>query len=256
VGRVSRHPANLLAAPGTFPLSGRFPTTHWSVVLAAKDDRESGAGAALEDLCSAYWPPVYAFIRRQGVDAEAARDLTQGYFARLLEKRYLDDVHPDRGRFRSFLLVSTKHFLANEWDRSRALKRGGARPPLSIDDEEIEQRLREDLADRRDPEQLFERRWALTLLDRALRRLGDEATDERSRARFAALRGFLTGGEDAACYSEVALALGIGEGAVKTAVYRLRRRFGELLREEVAQTVADEGQVDDELRHLLRAVAS
>lgn len=235
-------------------MNGNFPTTHWSAVLAAADGGGARSGAALAELCEAYWPPLYAFVRRQGVGADDARDLVQGYFTLLLEKRYLGDVHPERGRFRSFLLVSMKHFVSNERDRQRARKRAPAERLLSIDTEEAEDRLRLSVTSQLDPEQVFEQRWALTLLERALARLGEEATADGTRERFERLRGFLTDGDGTCSYHQVAEALGTSEGAVKTAVYRLRQRFGELLRDEVARTVVRHEEVDGELRHLLHVI--
>jgi RNA polymerase sigma-70 factor (ECF subfamily) len=236
---------------------GRFPTTHWSAVLAAADSRDPRSPFALSEICEAYWRPLYAFVRRQGADADEAGDLVQGYFARLLEKNYLGDVRRDRGRFRAFLLVSLKHYLANERDRSRARKRSPRERLLSIDAEQTEERLRIALADTADPEQLFERQWALTLLERALDRLGEEAESAGAKGRFERLKGFLTENDGAAAsYQEVAAELATTEGAVKTAVYRLRRRFGELLRDEVAGTVVHPDEVDAEIRHLLRSLAS
>jgi RNA polymerase sigma-70 factor (ECF subfamily) len=230
-----------------------FATTRWSVVLAARGKGDSGARAAMAELCAAYWMPLYGYVRRQGHSPEDAADLTQAYFSRFLEKDYLGAVSPEAGRFRSFLLASLRHFLANEWDRSSARKRAGDLTALSLDFAAAEARLDLEPRDERTPESDYERRWALALIERAARRLRAEADGGRALELHDRLRGFLTDGETLA-YREVAAELGMTEGAVKTAVYRLRRRLGQLLREEVGQTVVDPSEVDDELRHLLRAL--
>jgi RNA polymerase sigma-70 factor (ECF subfamily) len=209
---------------------------------------------ALEALCKAYWFPLYAFIRRQGYDADEAGDLTQGYFARLVEHRDLKDVRPDLGRFRSFLLVSVKHFLSNELDRQRARKRAPERPLLSLEAAEAEQRYRFEPVDELTPESVFERKWAATVVERTLERLRGESMEEPRAARFEALRGHLTGEGLAASYRELGGRLGMTEDAVKVTLHRLRRRFGELLREEIRDTVRDQDDVDDEIRHLLRVL--
>ena len=232
-------------------MDGRFQTTHWSLVLAARTGGSAESRDALERLCNAYWFPIYAFVRRQGYASEEARDLTQGFFARLLEKRDLKDVRPELGRFRSFLLASVKHFLSNELDRERARKRAPAVPLLSLDAREAEDRYGLEPADALTPETLFERRWAGTVLARALARLELEwQGDERAR-RFRLLRGHLTGDEAGASYREIGAALDMTEDAVKMFVSRLRRQFGELLRAEIANTVREPGDVDDEIRYLL-----
>ncbi len=232
-------------------MDGRFQTTHWSLVLAARTGQSPESKDALEKLCNAYWFPVYAFVRRQGYGSEEARDLTQGFFARLLERRDLKDVRPELGRFRSFLLASVKHFLSNELDRERAKKRAPGAPLVSLDAREAEDRYGLEPADLMTPETLFERRWAGTVLARTLARLELEWTgDERAR-RFRLLRGHLTGDELGASYREIGAALGMTEDAVKMFVSRLRRQFGELLRAEIANTVPEPGDVDDEIRYLL-----
>jgi len=230
-----------------------FATTRWSVVLAARGNNDSGARAAMSELCAAYWVPLYGFVRRQGHHPEDAADLTQAYFTRFLEKDYLRAVSPAAGRFRSFLLVSLRHFLANEWDRVSAQKRAGDLTALSLDFAAAEARFDLEPRDERSPESEYERAWALALIARASRRLREEADGERARERHDRLSGFLTDG-DAPAYREVAAELGMTEGAVKTAVHRLRRRLGQLLRDEVSQTVVNPSEVDDELRHLLQAL--
>jgi RNA polymerase sigma-70 factor (ECF subfamily) len=232
----------------------QFATTRWSVVLAAGESGTPGSREALARLCETYWYPLYAFARRWGHTADEAQELTQEFFARLLEKHYLGDVRPERGRFRSFLLASLKHFLLNERDRVLAQKRGGGQPPIPLEIETAEGRYRLEPIETTTPETIFERRWALTLLDRVVRRLGDEYADSDRTRLFAALKGFLTGQGDTPKYAEVASALGMTDGAVKVAVHRLRRRFGELLRDEIADTVADPADVDDEIRYLFKVL--
>ena len=232
-------------------MDARFQTTHWSLVLAAGTGQSPESRVALEELCGAYWFPLYAFIRRQGYGADEARDLTQGYFARLLERRDLRQVRPELGRFRSFLLVSIQHFLSNELDRERAQKRGKGVPTVSLDAREAEDRYAAEPAKAATPEILFERKWAATVLDRTLGRLEVEWAGDERAPRFRALRGHLAGDGDAASYREIGASLGMSEDAVKTTVHRLRRRFGELLRSEIANTVRDPRDVDDEIRHLL-----
>jgi RNA polymerase sigma-70 factor (ECF subfamily) len=215
----------------------RFDTTNWSVVLKAGSGDTTGCQEALARLCETYWYPVYAFVRRSGASAADAEDLTQEYFARFLEKRFLEDVRPERGRFRSFLLVSVRNFLHNERDRERALKRGGGRRPLPL-------------------QGLFERAWVRAVLDRALERLQAQSEGELQADRFARLRPFLTGDGPDATYAEIAREWGVGEPAVRVAVHRLRRRFGAALREEVGSTVEDPRDVEAEIRHLLAVAGS
>jgi RNA polymerase sigma factor (sigma-70 family) len=232
-------------------MNGRFQTTHWSLIMAARTGESPASREALEELCRAYWFPLYAFVRRQGYGAEEARDLTQGFFASLLERRDLERVRPELGRFRSFLLASVKHFLSNELDRERAKKRGAGAPMVSLDAREAEDRYAAEPAEKATPEVLFERKWAATVLERTLARLEVEWAGGARALRFRALRGYLAGDEDAASYRDVGASLGISEDAVKKTVHRLRKRFGELLRGEIADTVRDPADVDDEIRHLL-----
>jgi RNA polymerase sigma-70 factor (ECF subfamily) len=228
-----------------------FRTTHWSMVLRA-GGASTGAQAALSNLCGAYWYPLYAFIRRQGHTAHDAQDLTQEFFARLLEKGWLDGVARERGRFRTWLLAALEHFLINEWHRARTQKRGGGAILLSLDDDAEARYLREP-ADPMTAEKLFDRRWALTLLDRVLARLGGELADAGKAAQFEALK-FCLGGERHA-YAEVARTLGMSEGAVKVAAHRLRERYRALIRAEIAETVATAEEVDGELRDLFAALS-
>ena len=222
------------------------------MVLHARGD-SAGAQAALAKLCAAYWYPLYAFVRRQGLGEHDAQDLTQEFFARLLQKGWLGDVERERGRFRSFLLAAMKHFLANEWDRSRAKKRGGGVATLALDAMSAETRYRHEPADTQTAEKLFDRRWALTLLDQVLARLRAEMLAAGKLADFDALKFCLSGEKTA--YAEVARTLGMSEGAVKVAVHRLRERYRALLRAEIAETVATSDEIDGELRHLLAALS-
>jgi len=229
-----------------------FPTTQWSVVLAARGHTSAEARAALESLCSVYWYPLYAYTRSRGHDPETARDLTQAFFAHLLEQEILRPVDPAKGRFRAFLLASLKNFLAHERERAQALKRGGGVPTLSMDGEDAEGRFRHEPVDRLNPEQIFERRWGLTIMQRAMERL--EAASASRPGQFERLKGYLTDAEPTVAYRQAAADLGLSEGAVKTAVHRLRREYGLILREEVAATIADPEELDDELRHLLAVI--
>lgn len=232
----------------------RFTTTSWSLVLAAGDDNSGRAREALNELCSAYWYPIYSLIRREGASPDEAADLTQSYLVQLLDKRYLRQVSPDLGKFRSFLYVSVKHFLSNERDRERAAKRGGGRPPVSLDAAAAEERYSLEPADTLTPEKLFERRWATTVLERAMHRLRSEAGHAGDPRRFDRLQAYVSGKEPAPAYRDVAAELGMTETALGVAVHRMRRKFGQILREEIAQTVADPREVDGEIRFLLGAL--
>jgi RNA polymerase sigma-70 factor (ECF subfamily) len=211
---------------------------------------------ALASLCDAYWYPVYALIRRQGYRAEDGADLTQAFFARVLEKNYFHAADPERGRFRAFLCTAVRHFLSNERDRERTLKRGGRQPPTSLDAETAEGRYQLEPRDDLTPEKLFDRRWALTLLERVLARVGDDQASAGKAELFDHLKGFLTGDAAGAPYAEVAENLGMTEGAVKVAVHRLRRLFRDTLVEEIAETVLDPADIDAELQYLLKAVST
>jgi RNA polymerase sigma-70 factor (ECF subfamily) len=233
----------------------RFATTSWSTVLAAREASTVESRAALEALCRTYWYPLYAFVRRRGFAAEEARDLTQAYFARLLEKGYLDDYDPERGRFRVFLKASVQNFLSKEREKQRSWKRGGRAGIVSLDDDQIEGRYRFEPVDRLTPEQLYERRWALTVLEEARARLRQERVEAGRELEFLKLEGFLTGQGAQARYKEIAAELGTTEDAVKQALHRLRRQFGVLLREVIGATVSSREEVDDELRHLLGVIS-
>jgi RNA polymerase sigma-70 factor (ECF subfamily) len=231
-----------------------FATTRWSVIVAARGQDSPGAREALAQLFEAYWYPLYAYVRRRGHPADVAEDLTQEFFARLLGQDFLGAADPAHGRFRAYLLAACKHFLANEHDRECAQKRGGGRPALSLDRDAAEGRyLREPFTDLT-PDKLFERRWALTLLDRVLARLQEEFAARGKGPLFDALRVFLVGDRNAPSHGEVAAGLGMTAGSVKVAVHRLRERYRELLREEIAHTVRTPDQVDDEIRDLFAAL--
>jgi RNA polymerase sigma factor (sigma-70 family) len=232
----------------------RFETTNWSLIVRAREGSTVEARAALSGLCESYWPPVYAFIRSRGLSPADAEDLTQSYFARFFEKGYLGDFRPQAGRFRTFLRASVAHFLANEWDRERARKRGGGVAKVSLDAASAEQRLRLEPVDRLTPEAIFERQWTATLLARCLERLRQEQQASGGAARFEQLKAFLTGDGAKGDATKLAGKLGLSESTLRVALHRLRRRFGVLLREEVACTVADPSAVDDEIRWMLETL--
>ncbi|QEH31638.1 RNA polymerase sigma factor [Aquisphaera giovannonii] len=238
------------------PLAEAFETTRWGLVLAAADRASPGADEALAALCSAYWYPVYAFVRHRTRDADRAADLTQGFFARLIEKSDLRAADPARGRFRSFLLTACRHFLANEHDRETARKRGGGRCVVSIDRRDAEGRYLIEPAHAMTPEHLFERRWALALLERALDELGREYRAAGKGPLFEHLKASLTGDDAGASHAEAGRALGMTEAAVKKAAQRLRRAFREAIRRRILETVDDPGLVDDEIRSLFAALAT
>ena len=228
-----------------------FTTTHWSVVLRAGEPALPEASQALEQLCRAYWYPLYAYVRRHGHGHEDAQDLIQDFFWRLIEGDWLAQVDRRQGRCRSFLLVAMNHFLANAWDRATAVKRGGRVLFQSLDAGTYDRRFQEDAPLERSPEELYERRWAITLLETVLGRLRDEATASGQSSQFGELEVFLTGEKRTMTYGDLAARMATTEAALKMAVQRLRRRYGELLREEIANTVADPAEVEDELRHLM-----
>ncbi len=232
-----------------------FVTTHWSVVLTAGQSDTTEASAALAKLCQTYWYPLYAYARRRGHSAHDAQDLTQSFLVRLLERHWVSSADRERGRFRTFLLTAMDHFLADEWDKSRAQKRGGLATHLPLQLDSAETRYGHEPADNSTPEQCFERRWALTLLDTVLQRLRKEYEDEGKAELFAALHSTLAGGREQQPYAELANQLAMKEGAVKVAVHRLRKRYRQLLRREIAETMAEGEEVDDELRHLFAVLA-
>jgi RNA polymerase sigma factor (sigma-70 family) len=247
-------------APGSTSLDGtpaQFPPTLWSVVLKAGERSSLQSEQALATLCQAYWYPLYAYLRRQGRTSHDAEDLTQAFFLHLLERRALQQVHPHKGKFRSFLLASLKNFAADEWSKSQAQKRGGGLTLLSLDADVAEERYQADGAQQSlDPEKLFERRWAIALLDRVLGRLEAETTLSGRQDRFQQLRVFLSGDPPNLSYAQVAARLGMTEGAIKVAVLRLRQRYRDLFRAEIANTVAAAEDVDEELRHVIAILSS
>jgi RNA polymerase sigma factor (sigma-70 family) len=244
--------------PGTTgfepPHRQAFVTTHWSVVLTAAHSDTTQACDALAKLCQTYWHPLYTYVRRRGYSPEDAEDLTQGFFAALLERKAVATVSPDKGRFRSFLLASLNHFLSDEWDKARAQKRGGGKV-ISFDTQTAESWLDQVPSQNLTPEKAFELRWAITLLEQVYRKLEEEHRQQGKAELFEALRNTLAGPGNSAPYAELGRRLGLNEGAVKVAVHRLRQRYRALLRETIAETVATEAEVEEELRFLLRTVA-
>lgn len=233
---------------------GIFATTHWSVVLAARDKTALESEQALETLCRTYWQPLYAYVRRLGRSPEDAEDLTQAFFARLLEKDYLQGVVRERGRFRSFLLMAFKRFLANEWDRVRAIKRGGGASALPLDTRLAERSLASGPSDSTSPDQIYDHQWALSLLDQTMACLREEYEKAGKAGDFACLKAFLTAERGEISYGEVAAKLRTTEGAARVAVHRLRRRFREVYRAQVVHTVRGPEEIDDEIRHLQSAL--
>jgi DNA-directed RNA polymerase specialized sigma24 family protein len=232
-----------------------FTTTHWSVVLAARQPDTSGARQALERLCQTYWYPLYVFIRRQGYSPMDAQDLTQAFFERVLARNYFDQANRDKGRFRAFLLAGLKHFLSDQRDHDRAAKRGGGVTALSLDAQTAEERYQLEPLDTMAPDRLYERRWAFTVLGQARERLRQEFVGTGKGNLYEQLNALETGEERDCTYAEVGQRLGMSEDAIKSAVVRLRRRYGELLRQEIAQTVATASEIDQEIRHLMAAIA-
>jgi RNA polymerase sigma-70 factor (ECF subfamily) len=230
--------------------SGRFPDTRWSLVAAAGDSQHPHGRDAMEDLCRLYWYPVYAFIRRGGANTDTAEDRTQGFFSHLLEKKTWRSADPERGRFRSFLLGALKRYVLDERDRATALKRGGDREILPLNLSGFEQRYRLESKTDDSPERTFARRWALETLERALAVLWQELERSADPERSRRLAACLTGNGDTTPYRQLAVELGMTEPAVRVAIHRLRKRFGTILRREVARTVTDPRSVDDELRYL------
>jgi len=229
-----------------------FATTHWSVVLLAGRNDSPEADGALAELCRVYWYPLYAYVRRLGHDVHTAQDLTQGFFERLLEKNYLELADPCRGKFRWFLLTAFKCFLANEWDRARTLKRGGGKASIALDALTAEQRYSLEPADTLAADQLYDRRWALELLARVREQLRAEYAAKPDR--FERIEKYLPGGESSPAYAETATALGMSEDAVRQDVHRLRKRYGELLRVEIASTVVHPDEVDEEIGYLIDVI--
>jgi RNA polymerase sigma-70 factor (ECF subfamily) len=232
----------------------RFHTTRWTLVLAAGHRRTPEAEAALATLCEVYWPPVYAFIRRSGHEPDAARDLTQAFFARVLEKNFFGDARRERGRFRTFLLTAVRNFLANQHDWDAAKKRGGGRAPIALEHDDGERTYRIEPVEHITPERLFERRWALTVIGAAMSRVRATYQQGGKMHLFEQLRPYLTGAEPAS-YADLAVAMQVTEGSLRVAVHRLRRQFAEALRGIIAETVETPAEVDEELQFLLAAVS-
>jgi RNA polymerase sigma factor (sigma-70 family) len=239
------------AAPGALQSGAEvFVTTHWSVVLEAQGESPA-AQEALEKLCRTYWRPIYGFVRRQGADPEQAKDLTQGFFALLLERRDFDAVRKEKGRLRSYLLTSLKHFLTNEHQRAMAIKRGEGQQLVALEQLCEDERAGFEPADTSTAEQIYERRWALALLNQVLIRLGEEYRTARNVVLFDRLKAVLTDEPDHTSQAQIANELGMTENAVNQAFHRLRKRYRELLREEIAHTVMEPREIEDELRHLV-----
>jgi DNA-directed RNA polymerase specialized sigma24 family protein len=233
-----------------------FLTTRWTVVLSAGRKSSPQSDLALAELCQTYWYPLYAYVRRQGLNKEDAEDTVQAFFGRFLEKNYLEGLSAEQGKFRAFLLASLKHFLANERDKANRLKRGGGVQHLSLDWESAEDHYHLEPADTANPERAFDREWALALLERVITRLRDECAAEGKAALFEQAKGFLMVGEAVIPYAEAAKELGVEEGAMRVAVHRLRKEYRRILRDEIAQTLSDVSQVEEELRSLQAALAS
>ena len=245
---TSEHSTPASTAPGDI-----FATTHWTIVLAAGKRHTPQSDGALEELCRNYWFPLYAYVRRRGHRKEDAEDLTQAFFARFLGKNYLAGLSAERGRFRAFLLASLKHFLTNEWKKSQRLKRGGGEALLSLDWQTADTKFQVAATNEPSPDKAFDREWALALLAKVIERLQKECEAGGKAKLFEQLKTFLTAGKDGTAQAEVAKALGMEEGAVRVAIHRLRKRYRTLLRNEIAQTLADTADVDEEMRALFGA---
>jgi RNA polymerase sigma-70 factor (ECF subfamily) len=244
--------ANLESTPPSDPSGRVFVTTHWSVVLRARDKDSSDSEAARERLCRTYWPPLYHYLRRDGYSVDDAKDLTQEFLSRFLHREWLKHLHDQRGKFRSFLLTFLKHFLSDERDRANAQKRGGAQQLISLDACEAEERDAFGPVDGLSADQIYDRRWARAVMDEAARRLREEYAARGKAELFDQLKDLQPGEHGARSYAEIGAALGVTEQAVKNAAHSFRRRYGELLRDEIAQTVADPGEVETEVQHLMQ----
>jgi len=227
-----------------------FATTRWSVVISAGRDSSPDSKRALESLCETYWYPLYAYVRRRVPDVSEAQDLTQAFFAELLEKNYVGSATPERGRFRAFLLTAFKHFLSKEWEKAKAQKRGGGRAPIPLDFESADSSFRIEPASGLTAEQFYDQQWAITLLGRIMERLEAELKRAGKAKQFEELKGFIIGDHAGTTHSQAAAKLNMTEAATKKAGSRMRRRYRELLREEIAQTVAGQDEVDNEIRNL------
>lgn len=242
--------------PATAIPQDTFATTHWSAVITAGRRSTPQSERALGELSSIYWYPLYAYVRRRGYSREDAEDLTQSFFARFLERNYLDGLSSEKGRFRAFLLASLKNFLANEWNKARRQKRGGQLSALSLDWRSADSRYQIDPADNLSPDRIYDREWALALLERVITRLRDECVADGKAQLFDELKPFLSVDKSEVPYPRAAANLGMAEGAVRVSVHRLRRRYRELLRGEVRQTLSDPAQLADEMQALLGAFAN
>jgi len=231
-----------------------FTTTHWSVVLAAGQETSPQAAAALEQLCRRYWYPLYVYVRRQGCPPPEAEDLTQAFFTRVLEKNYLGQVQREKGKFRSFLLAALKHFMSDERDKERAAKRGGGQTFISLDAQSPEERYRLEPVNELDAEKIYQRRWALTVLEQAREGLREEYTRIGKAQLYDRLRIFEGEDPEAPTYAELGAQLGMTESALKSAAHRLRQRYHQLVREEIAQTVSSPAEIDEEIRYLISAI--
>ena len=245
---TSEHSTPASSAPGDV-----FATTHWTVVLAAGQRHTPQADGALEELCRTYWFPLYAYVRRRGHAKADAEDLVQAFFARFLEKNYLNGLSAERGRFRAFLLAALKHFLANEWDKAQAQKRGGGAAHLSLDWQTADTKFQVASQTEPSPDKAFDREWALALLAKVIERLQAECAAEGKAALFDQLKTFLMAGGGDSAQAAVAKSLGMEEGAVRVAIHRLRKRYRALLRDEIAHTLSDDAMVDEEMRALFGA---
>jgi RNA polymerase sigma factor (sigma-70 family) len=233
-----------------------FATTQWTIVLAAGERGTPQSDLALEELCRAYWFPLYAYVRRRGHTKEDAEDLTQAFFARFLAKNYLEGLSAERGRFRAFLLASLKHFLANEWDKAQRLKRGGGLTHVSLDWQTADTQFQIAAANEPSPDKAFDREWAVALLARVIERLQQECDADGRSKQFQQLKIFLTAGKGELSHGNAAMALGMDETTVRVTVHRLRKRYRQLLRDEIVQTLSDPAQVDEEIRALFGAFAA
>jgi RNA polymerase sigma factor (sigma-70 family) len=242
-----------VAPPGSG--GSNFQTTRWSLVLAAGKSSTDESRDAIEILCKQYWYPLYVYVRGRGHGADRAQDLTQGFFARLLEQKIVRNADPQRGKFRSYLLGALKHFLSHEWSRAHARKRGSGREAMRLEFGEAETRYSLEPAHEMTAEKMFERQWALTVLELALKDLGEQSARNGKERHFSRLKGFLAGGT-ASAYREAGDELGLNEGAVRVMVHRLRRKYRELVRGQIRMTVGSADDVEDEVRHLFASIGS
>jgi RNA polymerase sigma factor (sigma-70 family) len=232
-----------------------FPTTHWSLLTTAGEIQSPGSAEALAELCGSYWYPVYCYVRRTGSDPHTAQDLTQEFFARLIKQNFISGAAQEKGRFRSFLLIALKRFLVNEWERTQAQKRGGGQAIVSLDATEAEERYQLEPIDEMTAERIYERRWAMALLDEVMNRLGAEQAEAGKTELFEALKIFLYRDKSDMSQEQIGERFGLSESAIKSAVHRLRQRYRELLYETVGKTVANRIDVEDELRHLFHVLS-